>query len=75
MPLSRYGWTFEPCDLDLLQQVFDRLCDERRLTQKDRNQREALAEEVIRVFQSGIRDEAELRRALSQPGKTFSGKP
>lgn len=70
MPLSRYDGIFEPCDLDLLQQVFDRLCDERRLTQKDRHQREALAEEVIRAFQNEIKDEAELRRALSQPGKT-----
>lgn len=66
MPLLHHLGIFEPCDLDLLQRVFDRLCDERRLTEKDKDQREALAEDVIRAFRNGITDEAELGGAVSQ---------
>ncbi|MDG4881927.1 RNA-binding protein [Mesorhizobium sp. WSM4884] len=43
MSLSRYCGVYWPADLDMLQRVFDRLCDERRLAKKDREQREFLA--------------------------------
>ena len=66
MPLSRYRGVFEPADLQLLQRVFDRLCNERRLAQKDREQRAALAEEIVSVFQNGIMDERDLLRSLSK---------
>ncbi|MET3595147.1 hypothetical protein ABID26_004559 [Mesorhizobium shonense] len=64
--MSRYGGVYGPADLDLLQRVFDRLCDERRLAKKDREQREQLAAEVIRVFDDGITGEADLLRAISK---------
>ncbi|OWK21305.1 RNA-binding protein [Mesorhizobium amorphae] len=66
MPLRRYSGVFEPADLDLLQRVFDRLCDERRLAQKDKEQREDLAEEIVSAFRNGIVDEADLLQALSK---------
>lgn len=66
MPTHGHGGIYEPADLDLLQRVFDKLCAERRLALKDKEQREALAEEVFTVFQNGITDETELRRALSK---------
>ena len=66
MPLRRYGGVFETADLDLLQRVFDELCIERRLAQKDKEQREDLAEEIVGVFQNGITDETDLLQALSK---------
>ncbi|RUX96595.1 MULTISPECIES: hypothetical protein [unclassified Mesorhizobium] len=64
--MRRYGGVFAPADLDLLQRVFGQLCIERRLAQKDREQREALAGEIVIVFQNGITDEADLLLALSK---------
>jgi hypothetical protein len=55
MPLSRYSGVFEPDDLALLQRVFDWLCKERRLARKDREQREALAAEIIGQFDNGTK--------------------
>ena len=52
--------------LEVLQRVFDRLCYERRLARKDTDQREQLAEEIVRIFQRGVMDEKELWRALSK---------
>ena len=52
--------------LEVLQRVFDRLCYERRLARKDTDQREQLAEEIVRIFQRGVMDETELWRALSR---------
>ncbi|MDX8521299.1 hypothetical protein [Mesorhizobium dulcispinae] len=66
MSLSRYSGVYEPADLAMLQRVFDRLCDERRLAKKDREQREFLAMEVFQVFDDGTTDEADLLRALSK---------
>ena len=66
MSLSRCSGIYGPAELDMLQRVFDRLCDERRLAKKDREQREYLAAEVFQVFDDGTRDEAELLRALSK---------
>ncbi|WP_292106349.1 RNA-binding protein [Mesorhizobium sp.] len=53
----------------MLQRVFEQLCRERRLAQKDKEQREALAEEVVTVFQNGVMNEAELWQALSKRRK------
>jgi hypothetical protein len=66
MPLQRYSGVFDTADLDLLQRVFDQLCNERRLAQKDKEQREDLAEEIVRAFRSGIMDEADLLQAISK---------
>lgn len=66
MDLSRYAGVFSSADLDLLQRVFDQLCNERRLAQKDREQRQALSDEVVSVFQNGIMNETNLLRALSK---------
>lgn len=64
--MRRYSGVFEPADLDLLQRVFDQLCNESRLAQKDMEQKEALAEEIVNVFQNGITDETDLLQALSK---------
>jgi len=66
MPLQHYSGVFDPADLDLLQRVFDQLCVERRLAEKDKEQREDLATEIVGVFQNGTRDEADLLQAVSQ---------
>ncbi|WP_189510524.1 RNA-binding protein [Mesorhizobium sp. M1D.F.Ca.ET.043.01.1.1] len=66
MPLSDNGGVVYPADLDLLQRVFDRLCAERRLALKDREQREALAREVVRLFLDGMTEEDALWRTLSK---------
>ena len=63
---SRYNGMFQATDLDTIQKVFDQLCKERRLAQKDKEQRERLAAEVVRVFQGGVSDEAALWRTLSK---------
>ncbi|WP_292589397.1 hypothetical protein [Mesorhizobium sp.] len=36
MSLPRCSGVYWPADLDMLQRVFDRLCNERRLAKKDR---------------------------------------
>lgn len=46
--------------------MFDRLCDERRLAKKDREQREYLVKELFQLFDDGTTDEADLLRALSK---------
>ncbi|WP_179301009.1 RNA-binding protein [Mesorhizobium sp. WSM4311] len=66
MSLSRCSGVYCPADLDMLQRVFDGLCDERRLAKKDREQREYLALEVFQVFDDGTLEEADLWRALSK---------
>ncbi|WP_292216513.1 hypothetical protein [Mesorhizobium sp.] len=66
MPLLRYSGVFEPADLDLLQRVFDQVCIERRLAQKDKERREDLAAELVSVYRNGITDEGELLQALSK---------
>ncbi|RWG00301.1 MAG: RNA-binding protein [Mesorhizobium sp.] len=60
MSLSRSSRVYGPADLDMLQRVFDRLCDERRLARKDREQRDYLAKD------DGITDETDPWRALSK---------
>jgi hypothetical protein len=58
---KRRGGIFEPADLALLQRVFDQLYIERRLDQKDKQQREAFAEEIVSVFQSALVETALVR--------------
>ncbi|MCT2579102.1 MULTISPECIES: hypothetical protein [unclassified Mesorhizobium] len=60
MSLSRWSGVYGPADLDMHQRVFNRLCDERRLAKKDREQREYLAREILQAFDDGITDEADL---------------
>ncbi|WP_179296034.1 MULTISPECIES: RNA-binding protein [unclassified Mesorhizobium] len=50
----------------MLQRVFDRLCEERRLAKKDCEQREYLAAETFQVFDDATQEEAGLWRALSK---------
>lgn len=63
--MSRYG-VYWPADLAMLKRVLDRLCYERRLAKKDREQREFLAMKVFQIFDDGITDEADLLRKLSK---------
>ncbi|TGP18067.1 hypothetical protein EN827_30430 [Mesorhizobium sp. M1D.F.Ca.ET.184.01.1.1] len=66
MPFTKCSsGVFLPDDLELLQRVFDRLCQERRLRLKDGEQREHLACEVIEGFQNGFAGETELWQSLS----------
>lgn len=66
MSLSRYRGIYWPAELDMLQRVFDQLCNECRLAKKDREQREYLAREVFQAFDDAITDEADLLRAISK---------
>lgn len=72
MPFSKFATLFTSEDLNLLQKVFDQLCQERRLALKDRDQREDLAREVMVAFEAGFVDESELRRAISKRRKTHA---
>ncbi|MDG4881936.1 hypothetical protein [Mesorhizobium sp. WSM4884] len=69
MSVSRCSGVCWPADLDMVQRVFDRLCDERRLAKKDREQREYLAKELFQLFDNGTIDETALLRALSKRGR------
>lgn len=74
MPFSHYGrGIYGAAELGLLQRVFDRLCHERRLAKKDREQRDQLAAEVIHFFDDGITGEVDLIRALSKRQSAQSG--
>ncbi|TIN14159.1 MAG: RNA-binding protein [Mesorhizobium sp.] len=66
MSLSRCSGVYGPADLEMLQRVFNRLCDERRLAKKDREEREYLARELFQTFDDGMTDETDLWRALSK---------
>ena len=73
MPFTRYFGMFNPAELATMQNVFDRLCDERLLSQNDRYRREELAAEVVRVFQQGATVEAQLWQSLSMHRKARDG--
>ncbi|ESY74061.1 hypothetical protein X743_08735 [Mesorhizobium sp. LNHC252B00] len=73
MPLRHFGGAFDAADLALLKRVFDQLCKERFLAKKDVRQMEALAKEVVSVFQNGITDEADLLQALSKRRRARRG--
>jgi hypothetical protein len=66
MPFTKYNSMFTPTDLQILQSVFDQLCQERRLALKDTDQRDQLASDVMEAFRNGFTDEEELRRLLSR---------
>jgi hypothetical protein len=66
MRWHRHSGIFNPADLDVLQRVFNQLCDERRLAKKDREQRETLADELLDLFQNGVTNETKLWQALSK---------
>ena len=66
MPFTKYSSIFLPTDLEILQKVFDRLCQERRLAVRDREQREQLALEIMDAFQNGFTDETHLWRLFSK---------
>lgn len=66
MPLSRYQGRFDPVDLAIMRRVFDIVCKERRIALKDKDQRNDLAEQIIRAFDDGATDEAELLRLISR---------
>ncbi|WP_192258090.1 RNA-binding protein [Mesorhizobium silamurunense] len=66
MAFTKHSGIFTPVELELLQRVFNQLCDERRLALKDGDQREQLACHVIEAFQDGFTAEAELWQSLSK---------
>ena len=66
MPFTKCSNIFTPDDLEILQKVFDQLCNERRLALNDGDQRERLACEVMEAFQNGAADEVELWRLFSK---------
>lgn len=68
MPFANHSGIFVPSDIAILQKVFDRLCDERRLGPEDKERRDDLAGEILRAFQRGVTDEAELEAALRNGG-------
>lgn len=70
MSTSRCSRVYLPADLDKLQRVFDRLCDERRLAKKDKEQRNQLAAELFQVFDEGTTEEGDLLRLLSRRTRT-----
>ncbi|WP_189510389.1 MULTISPECIES: RNA-binding protein [unclassified Mesorhizobium] len=66
MVFTKHSGIFGPGELELLQKVFDQLCNERRLALKDGDQRKQLARDVIQAFQSGFTAEVELWHSLSK---------
>lgn len=66
VPFRRYNGSFNRTELATIRKVFDQLCAERRLAAKDREQRDDLAVEVVRMFQDGAMSEDELWRAVSK---------
>lgn len=66
MAFSKFTSMFTSDDLNLLQKVFDRLCQERRLALKDKDQRDQLAREVMEAFEGGFTEETELWQSLSK---------
>ena len=70
MPISRYRQSLDSSDLDLLRGVLNRICMARGL-QADSAKSEAIAASLIRLWQSGRRDEDKLFRAIA-PGPQIS---
>ncbi|WP_051904001.1 hypothetical protein [Neorhizobium vignae] len=60
-----HGEPLQPEELDLLQRVFDLTCTEVGIEKKSR-QAEGLAATLLKLFQSGMRDEEELESAVAQ---------
>lgn len=66
MPFTKFSSIFAPADLEIIQRVFNQLCQERCLALKDGEQRSLLAAEVIDAFESGFIEEANLWQSLSK---------
>lgn len=66
MPLSKYQGRIGPVDLEMMRRVFDTVCAERLIAQKDKEQRDDLAAEIVTAFDYGAADEKELLRAVSR---------
>jgi hypothetical protein len=66
MPLSKYQGRIGPVELEMMRRVFDTVCAERRIAQKDNEQRDDLAAEIVTAFDHGATDEKELLRAVSR---------
>ncbi|MGX5830198.1 RNA-binding protein [Mesorhizobium sp. 43Arga] len=69
MALSKFISFFTSEDLNILQKVFNQLCQERRLALKDKDQRDQLAREIMEAFEDGLTDEAKLWQSLSKRRK------
>jgi hypothetical protein len=70
MPLSRYAdrFGFDPNDMAAMRRVFDAVCKERSLTEEDVELREALAADIVLLFNRGLVNEAELLQAIVKRG-------
>ncbi len=68
MPFTQYTGVFNPEDLDIMRSVFDKLCEERKITHVDTGRRNALAAEIIYFFQQGRTDEDDLLQSLARRG-------
>nr|WIE90383.1 hypothetical protein P9270_022940 [Mesorhizobium sp. WSM4875] len=66
MAFTKHSGIFTPVELELLQKVFDQLCNDRRLALKDGDQGEQLASDVLEAFQNGFSAEAELLQSLAE---------
>ncbi|MFI0846306.1 RNA-binding protein [Mesorhizobium sp. IMUNJ 23232] len=73
MAFSGYIGMLTPTDLQMVQRVFDQLCKERRLAQRDREQREDLAAELIRTFRQGATNEVDLWQRISKLRRAQTG--
>ncbi|MDQ0135060.1 hypothetical protein J2T08_002981 [Neorhizobium galegae] len=60
-----HGEPLQPEELDLLQRVFDVTCAQVGIEKKSR-QAEGLAATLLKLFQSGMRDEKELESAVAK---------
>jgi hypothetical protein len=60
-------------DLEIMQKVFEQLCQERRLAIKDSDQRTRLAAEVMEAFKNGFTDEDGLWQSLSKRRSARTG--
>lgn len=63
MSFASHSGVFNPADMEILRRVFDQLCEERRLRPEDKEQRDDLAGEVLRMFERSV-DETELMAML-----------
>jgi hypothetical protein len=63
MPLRRYTAHFSPADLAVLQHVFDKMCEERRIDPQSVDG-ELLAGEIVALRSSGLEEEREFLRVL-----------
>ena len=61
MPLSQFRKSLDSADLNLLQRVLGRTCEERGLAFSSA-EAEAIAANLVRLWQSGRRDEENLQR-------------